>query len=51
LFAFRNKSKGEAFELFEAIELLLLIVIPCVEGFTYIMKNPLDYSLAITVYL
>lgn len=51
LFAFRNKAKGELFELFEAMELLLLIVIPSVEGFTYIMKNPSNYSLAVTLYI
>jgi hypothetical protein len=51
LFICRNRSKGEFFEQFEAIELLLLIVIPSVEAYTLIMKNPSDYSLAIAVYV
>lgn len=51
LFAFRNKAKGELFEQFEALELLLLIVIPSVEGFLYIMQNPMNYGWAISVYV
>lgn len=51
LFAFRNKAKGELFEQFEAIELLILIVIPSVEGYLYIMKNPSNYAWAISVYV
>jgi len=51
LFAFRNKAKGEIFELFEAMELLLLMVIPSVEGFTLIMKNPSNYSWAVALYI
>lgn len=51
LFAFRNKVKGEVFEQFEALELLLLIVIPSVEAFTVIMKNPTNYSWAVSIYV
>ena len=51
LFAFRGKSKGEVFELFEAMELLLLIVIPCVVAFEYILQDPSNYSIAVTIYL
>jgi len=51
LFVFRNKVKGELFEQFEAIELLILIVIPSAEAFTLIMKNPSNYSWAVSVYV
>ncbi|MGY5148143.1 MAG: hypothetical protein ACW9W4_09120 [Candidatus Nitrosopumilus sp. bin_7KS] len=51
LFAFRNKAKGELFEQFEAVELLILIVIPCVSAFTFIMQDPSNYFLAVSVYV
>jgi hypothetical protein len=51
LFAFRNKVKGELFDQFEAMELLLLIVIPSVEGYSFIMINPTNYSWAISLYV
>ncbi len=51
LFAIRNKSKGIVFEQFEAIQLVLLIIIPSVVIFSFIMKNPENYSLAVSVYV
>lgn len=51
LFAFRNKIKGEFLETIEAMELLILIVIPSVEIFSFIMKDPSNYSLAIAPYV
>lgn len=51
LFAFRNHANKEVLEEFEAMELLLLIVMPCVEGYSFIMKTPSNYQWAILVYI
>jgi hypothetical protein len=51
LFAFKNKTKGELFAQFEAMELLILIVIPSVVSFSYIVNDLSNYSLAVAFYV
>lgn len=47
----KNKRKREVLEQIEAIELLILIVIPSVEAFSFILKTLHNYPLALALYI